>query len=562
MEKWGKAILGFGVICLVASIVILSLVPPVSKDALTHHLFVPKLYLNHGGIYEIPWVQCSYYPMNLDLLYTAVLYFGNDIAPKFFHFAFALGVCWLIFGYLRNRINALYGMLGALFFLSIPIVVKLSITVYVDLGLVFFSTACLVYFFKWMENIFAKRYLIISAAFCGLAMGTKYNGLITLFIVCLFIPFVYLRQRNKNAANQFKAFGFCVLFLGVALFLFSPWMIKNFCWTKNPVYPLYNSVFKSLSDGYLSSSGDVGAKDKEIVSDDDSTKNRESPFATRRMLFGENLWEIMSIPVRVFFQGKDNTGKYFDGKLSPFLFLLPFLAFLHRNENLPLIKSEKKILLLFSVLFLLIVLFTAGMRIRYIAPIIPPLVILSVFGLSGLQMFSARRLSLGLQKGCLVFIGLVVCLMLCMHAFYIFKQFRIVNPVGYLSGEISRDEYIEHFRPEYPVIQYANKNLSDDVKIFTIYLGHRGYYFEKEILIAHPGVINNLIDETDSASKLAEIFQHSGGITHLFIRHDIFWGWLVGKCLNGEKRSLVIDFFKNHAVKLFSKGGYGLYELK
>jgi len=53
---------------LIVSIVILSCVPPVSKDALTHHLAVPKLYLNHGGIYEIPFMAFSYYPMNLDLL--------------------------------------------------------------------------------------------------------------------------------------------------------------------------------------------------------------------------------------------------------------------------------------------------------------------------------------------------------------------------------------------------------------------------------------------------------------------------------------------------------------
>jgi 4-amino-4-deoxy-L-arabinose transferase-like glycosyltransferase len=508
MEKWGKVVLGSCFVCLVASIVILTMVPPVSKDALAHHLFVPKLYLNHGGIYEIPWLQCSYYPMNLDLLYTAVLYFGNDIAPKFFHFAFALGTCWVIFGYLRNRLNILYGMLGALFFLSIPIVIKLSITVYVDLGLVFFSAACLIYLFKWMENSFSKRYLIISAVFCGLALGTKYNGLITCLIVCLFIPFVYLRQKNEKAADCFKALGFCVLFLGVALLLFSPWMIKNFHWTKNPVYPLYNSVFKSFSNDYLSSSVDVGVEDKKIFFEVASKTKRESPFATRRILFGENLWDLMTIPVRIFFQGKDDTGKYFDGKLSPFLFVLPFFAFWPQRKKVPLVASEKKILLWFSVLFLLIVLFTADMRIRYVAPIIPPLVILSVFGLSNLEIFLSRRPVFGLQQGgSLVFIALVVFLMLSMHATYIYKQFRIVNPIGYLSGEISRDEYIEHFRPGYPVIQYANNNLSDDAKIFTIYLGNRGYYFDKEILIGRHEVVSNLIDQADSAIKLAEIFK-------------------------------------------------------
>jgi len=41
----------------VISIILLASVPPVSRDALTHHLFVPRLYLEHGGIYEIPEIN-------------------------------------------------------------------------------------------------------------------------------------------------------------------------------------------------------------------------------------------------------------------------------------------------------------------------------------------------------------------------------------------------------------------------------------------------------------------------------------------------------------------------
>ena len=56
-------------LAVIVAIVLLGAVPPVSRDALTHHLAVPKLYLSHGGIYEIPSIAFSYYPMNLDLLY-------------------------------------------------------------------------------------------------------------------------------------------------------------------------------------------------------------------------------------------------------------------------------------------------------------------------------------------------------------------------------------------------------------------------------------------------------------------------------------------------------------
>ena len=84
------------VFLLICSIIILGSVPPVSRDALTHHLAIPKLYLEHQGIYEIPFMEFSYYPMNLDLLYLIPLYFGNDIAPKFIHFSFALLTAWLM----------------------------------------------------------------------------------------------------------------------------------------------------------------------------------------------------------------------------------------------------------------------------------------------------------------------------------------------------------------------------------------------------------------------------------------------------------------------------------
>ena len=41
------------IICLLVNLAILAAVPPVSRDALTHHLAVPKLYLAQGGMVEM-----------------------------------------------------------------------------------------------------------------------------------------------------------------------------------------------------------------------------------------------------------------------------------------------------------------------------------------------------------------------------------------------------------------------------------------------------------------------------------------------------------------------------
>ena len=207
-----KVFLAGILVALVASIVLLSLVPPVSKDALVHHLAVPKLYLRHGGIHEIPSIIFSYFPMNLDLLYMISLYFGNDILPKLIHFGFALLTGWLIFGYLKRRLTTAYALLGLIFFLSIPVIVKLSITVYVDLGVIFFSTLSLFLLFRWIESRFRLRWLIFSAVSCGLAMGTKYNALITFFLLTLFVPYIYSRYSQGKKSGFLKPVGYRVVF--------------------------------------------------------------------------------------------------------------------------------------------------------------------------------------------------------------------------------------------------------------------------------------------------------------------------------------------------------------
>ena len=127
----------FGIVLLLAS------VPPVSRDALTHHLALPKLWIADGILHDTPDIVFSYYPQLLDLLYALPVMLGSDIAAKYLHFLFALLTAGLIFVYVRRRLSATWAGCAALMYLTVPVILKLSVTVYVDLGLVFFSTASL-----------------------------------------------------------------------------------------------------------------------------------------------------------------------------------------------------------------------------------------------------------------------------------------------------------------------------------------------------------------------------------------------------------------------------------
>jgi len=530
--------LGVLLVILLASILILASVPPISKDALTHHLAIPKLYIKHQGIYEIPFMEFSYYPMNLDLLYLIPLYFGNDIAPKFIHFSFALLAAWLIFDYLRRRINLTYALLGVIFFLSIPIIVKLSITVYVDLGLIFFSTAALLLLLRWIESGFQIRFLIISAIFCGLALGTKYTGLVTLFLLTLFAPFLYSRYKQATQHGFLKAAGYGVLFLCIALIVFSPWMIRNYHWRHNPIYPFYDSWFNN---------------DKPSV----------SLFNYRNIVYQETWWQIALLPIRIFFQGKDGSPQYFDGKLNPFLLFLPIFAFFRIREDPQGLRKEKKIFLAFAVLFFAFAFFSRELRIRYISPIIPPLVILSVFGIRRLVEVTSRFGSRSIRNIGLAILLLIFSFAFYLNAYYLLGQYRYVDPFHYLNGTLSRDDYIDKYRLEYPVMRYINENLPLDSKILFIFIGNRGYYCDREYIfdmINNRSTLHQLIKTSDNPEKILNEFKDTG-VTHLLIQYDIFNRWVEENFNSGDKQ-LLQKFFKGYVELLFFKNGYGVSYLE
>jgi len=557
---------------LIGAIIILASVPPVSRDALTHHLAVPKLYLKHGGIHEIPSIKFSYYPMNLDLLYLVPLYFGNDIIPKYIHFMFALLTAGLIFLYIKKRLDSSWGLLGSLFFLSLPIIVKLSITVYVDLGLIFFSTAAIISLFEWIERRFQLKYLIISGVCCGFALGTKYNGLLILFILALVIPFVFVsntkkyiaskkQENNGNHLNlQLRAAWSCALFCLVALFVFSPWMVRNYIWKKNPIYPLYNSYFSH--SGSQLNNDDSEDEEESILKEAQKRLNKNSsrwgPLAIRKIIYGESGWEIALIPVRIFFTGRDDDPKHFDGKLSPFLFLLPFCAFFQIRSNPTALRTEKKILVAFIVLYILYAFLQIDMRIRYVAPFIPPAVILSIFGLQQIISGLTRRRQKTPKWFAPVFMLLLVSGMLAYNGSYIIEQFNHIRPYSYLSGKLNRDQYIARYRPEYNVIHYINRHLPVSSKILALFLGNRLYYCDRELIFGND-LFKHIVEIGESPAEIREEMQKRG-ITHLFIRYDLFNFWAAKQFSDREKKILAA-LFDTQLFKITSHGGYGLFQL-
>ncbi len=529
---------------LAGAMVMMGSVPPVSRDALSHHLLVPKRYLQMGQLGELPDIPFSYYPMNIQLLYMVPLYFGNDVAPAYIHLAFGLLTTALIIDYLRKRLSLLYGVVGGALFLSLPIVVRLSTVAYVDLGLVFFSTASIMCFIRWTETQFAVKHLMLSGIFCGLCMGAKYNGLIVLCLMALMIPFVYVRRNRLGGWASARALAPAALFFTVAVLVFSPWAVRNALWTGNPLYPLFHGVFN------VSSAGEVSVVAGALPPLDH--------FSYRRLAFGEPWWMIALVPLRVFFQGVDDNPQFFDGALNPYLLLLPVLALLTRRFQTDRGRRANSIWLAFAALYIGIVFFQIDMRIRWILPAVPPLVILSVYGIRGAAQW-IDTVAAG-QRAHLMRALLVagVAALMIVNARYVADLWGRVAPMDTLSGRMTRDEYIIAQRPETALFFYANRHLSADSELLGLFLGGRYYYSDLPVTDG-AGVLLKAIRSSDSPAAMAR-FLSARGHDYLMMYTPLLDRWLADN-LSPPQLASAAEFFSEWTQAMAENRGYALVKI-
>ncbi|MBN1364052.1 MAG: phospholipid carrier-dependent glycosyltransferase [Syntrophaceae bacterium] len=521
---------------------LLNLTPPIARDSLIHHLAIPKLWLKNGGFYEIKWANFSYYPMNIELLYIIPLYFNKDFIASFIHMSFGIGTAFLIYYYLKNKISSIAGLLGVLVFLSTPIVFRLSTQVYVDLGLIFFTTASILSFIRWRDGEFKEfKWLFLSAMAMGLALGTKYNALIVWFFLSAAIVFVYSGHSKK----QWKAIGCGSIFFLISLLIFSPWLIKNTILTGNPFYPLFRGIF-DISN-IATQEGTYSIVFGRIY---------KGIFQVREMMYGESFWEILFVPLRYFFQGQDNNPRYFDGVLNPILIILPPFALMNKS-----FYRDKLFFMVFVVFFILVATFLDQTRIRYILPAVPILSILTIMGLINIFNWT-MKLSTNLRNFSVVVLLSIFIAFMSKNILYIKDYYHNISPMRYVLGTESRDDFIARHNSGYAAIKYINTHTPENSKIRLILFAGRGYYLDRlyeEGQYFGMADINGLVaNARDDASFHA--YLNSLGHTHFLIRTNLFEKFLRDN-YNPAIRSLLSRRMNKAMNLLYNKDGCAVYEI-
>jgi len=511
-------IFGFAVLTLLNA-----LTPPVSRDALIHHLAIPKWYIKYHGVVDIPFSIPSYYPPFMEMLYAAALLLSSDILAKLIHFACYVGALLFTFCLAKHFLYRAMALMAVLLFSSLPVVFQVSSIAYADLGLTFFTLGGLIALYHWSQ-IRSRGWLLLGALMTGWAVGCKYNGLMVLFIFFMGIISIHLRWKSSIRVTIRTLTIFLLMVLTANIL----WLGRNYWFAGNPVYPLANNI---IGKPWL------------------PNQPRYSQFQIRKMLYGETLWDQILLPWNISIKTKSKACHELDGVISPvFLMILPFFLCLLKKAG------GVKRLAYISLLYFLFFWASSRVRLRYLIPIYPLLGIITAYTVAAWEL--KWRKGLGIA---------VLCLAFLLNLYWLLVYTAAVKPIDFLLGKESRRSFLCRHIPSYPVFEFINVHLPPDAKVMFLYggkYGNDGYYLDRDYFYdsRYMGyTAKEIIRMVDTPEGIQKEFR-SRGITHFLIN----WQRLqldFATSLSAKDMRLFKKFCRSFLRLEFESGNSFLYRL-
>ncbi|WP_228121928.1 ArnT family glycosyltransferase [Variovorax paradoxus] len=207
------------------------LAPPAAFDELMYHLPYARQVAQQGSLGIHEWLRYPWFPYNYNLLYAAALQVGDDVLPHFLNaLAGALSVV-MIFRLGILHANRLTACIGAAIWLGLGDYANALI----DMGVALFVLTACVALWWWRESEPLRdgtRWLSLAAFCLGVAAGSKYQALIFLPLVALFVV--------RHERRVWRAWAPALLcFLIPCIY----WYARNAIMTGDPFNPIGARVF-------------------------------------------------------------------------------------------------------------------------------------------------------------------------------------------------------------------------------------------------------------------------------------------------------------------------------
>jgi len=514
---------------------IMSFTPELFYDSLTYHIGVPNYYVIKHRICEMPYNVASYYPFNTEMLYTLALLLKREGLPKLLHFSSGILCLGAIFSFCKRYFSELVGIIACAIFYSIPFLAMNSWVTGNDVALSYFfilSIYALVNYFgsetPSLNSTRGIKWFILAGIFSGIAMGSKYTGVFTLFgILLLIIWYQYFKMKMRFSEITKQILIFACLVVGIM----SPWLIKNMIYTGNPIFPFLYKWFGS----------------KNLVFYHEYYGNTVLPMGLQSL----KLKELFASPWVLTMEGQDSMT--FVGPM--FLLFTPFVFFIKQKRNI----------INYLILFFLSSYLLWGMstyKYRYLLPAFSVLSIITAYGLVTLCKRIPKYLGRLIPIVFAIFMGTnLYSVLMIMHFSY--------NPFALLTGLETRDHYLSLTRPGYPypsydAFKYINENLPEDVKIMIIGEA-KVHYLKRDFIYNLVHNFTPVVEWTKVSKNGDELFVKikEEKITHILINtfeatRTISYGYLNW---NEEEIKIFDQFWQKYVQEIYS-ADYGVHLLK
>ncbi len=273
--------------------------PETFYDSMVYHLAIPSDWLLAHGIVNCPTNFFSNYPYGAELFFLNGFFVQGTEAAKCLHAA-AFFFCGLLAGgWAREKAGPDAGWLTMGMILTLPLLALNASTTQVEGVLAFFTVLFLYAFWKAFETTHRdRRWFWTAGLLAGAALAVKYTAAVGLFCAALSLGWGVFR---KSRFSDWICLG------AAALAVLGPWLLKNFCYTGNPLFP-YAAHW--LGGQSLAPAGYARL------------------LAEQRAFNGGSGWSWLTLPWRLIMSNPD--GYNFAGPLA--LAVAPFL-FLRRFQN-------------------------------------------------------------------------------------------------------------------------------------------------------------------------------------------------------------------------------------
>jgi hypothetical protein len=217
---------------------------PNGYDVLEYHLQVPREWYEAGRIIPLHHNVFSYFPFNVEMQYLlAMQLHGGSWGPwagmylaQLMHVSMCAAAAWAVHGLAGGGKR---GVAAGLLIVAIPWTGLLAPVAYNEGGTLLFGILAI----GWAIRASSWREFLIAGLMAGFATGTKLSIVPLIFVG---VPVVILVGRRTALRNLLAG---CAIFLLTASLALSPWLIRNWKWTGNPVFP---EAMGTLGQGHFS----------------------------------------------------------------------------------------------------------------------------------------------------------------------------------------------------------------------------------------------------------------------------------------------------------------------